>query len=216
MVRQILSIRLSRSFSTRSRQGICLDYEAYTQDAVILFARDSRTCSRADLVFLPRTPVTSSTRVKRPLPRNINLCGLFRCSRLLISVLRDTYMEMLGVSDSECRHPLLIALLAISLYLRGFASSLMIFSAASQYDMLLPAAWAYRYPAKVSRQIQQRQQNLPKHIQDIAAWKARLRLCKRFRRLTARGKNPNVAVTAIARELACFMWAIAQEVKPAA
>jgi len=72
MVKQILSIRLSRSFSTRSRQGICLDYDAYTQDAVILFARDSRTCSRADLVFLPRTPVTSSTRVKRPLPRNMN------------------------------------------------------------------------------------------------------------------------------------------------
>ena len=80
---------------------------------------------------------------------------------------------------------------------------------------LVEGAWAYRYPAKVSRQIQQRQESLPKHIRDIA-WKAQVRLCKRFRRLTARGKNPNVAVTAIARELACFMWAIAQEVKPAA
>jgi hypothetical protein len=35
---------------------------------------------------------------------------------------------------------------------------------------------------------------------------------QRFRRLTARGKHPNVAVTAIARELLAFMWAIAKEV----
>jgi hypothetical protein len=52
---------------------------------------------------------------------------------------------------------------------------------------------------------------LPKPIQAIG-WKAQVRLCKRFRRLTARGKHPNVAVTAIARELIAFMWAIAKEV----
>ncbi len=44
-------------------------------------------------------------------------------------------------------------------------------------------------------------------------WKAQVRLCKRFRRLTARGKHPNVVVTAIAREILAFMWAIAREVK---
>jgi transposase len=80
---------------------------------------------------------------------------------------------------------------------------------------IVEGAWAYRYPAKISRQIKERQENIPKHIQAIA-WKAQLRLCKRFRRLTARGKNPNVAVTAVARELASFMWAITQEVKGAA
>ena len=37
-------------------------------------------------------------------------------------------------------------------------------------------------------------------------------LCKRFRRLTARGKHANVAVTAIARELIAFMWALAKAV----
>jgi hypothetical protein len=73
-------------------------------------------------------------------------------------------------------------------------------------------AWAYRYLPKVSRQIQQRQQSLPEQIRNIA-WKAQLRLCKRFRRLVARGKHPNVAVTAIARELVAFMWAIAQQVQ---
>jgi transposase len=76
---------------------------------------------------------------------------------------------------------------------------------------LIEAAWAYRHPAKVSAHIQTRIDALPKPLQDIG-WKAQLRLCKRFRRLVARGKHPNVAVTAIARELLAFMWAIAREV----
>jgi transposase len=76
---------------------------------------------------------------------------------------------------------------------------------------LVEGAWAYRHPAKVSEIIRKRLDPLPKPIQDIS-WKAQVRLCKRFRRLTARGKNPNVVVTAIAREVAAFMWAIAQEV----
>jgi transposase len=76
---------------------------------------------------------------------------------------------------------------------------------------LVEGAWAYQYPAKVSPHIRKRLEGLPKPIRDIA-WKAQVRLCKRFRRLVARGKHPNVVVTAIARELAAFMWAIAREV----
>jgi hypothetical protein len=76
---------------------------------------------------------------------------------------------------------------------------------------LVEGAWAYQYNAKVSPAIQKRLQGLPQTVQDIA-WKAQVRFCKRFRRLLARGKHPNVVVTAIARELAAFMWAIAKEV----
>jgi len=76
---------------------------------------------------------------------------------------------------------------------------------------LVEAAWAYRYPAKVSEHIRKRIEDLPKPIQDIG-WKAQVRLCKRFRRLTARGKHHNVTITAIAREILSFMWAIAKEV----
>ena len=76
---------------------------------------------------------------------------------------------------------------------------------------LIEAPLAYRHPAKVSAHIQQRIEALPKPLQDLG-WKAQVRLCKRFRRLTARGKHANVAVTAIARELIAFMWAIAKEV----
>jgi len=81
--------------------------------------------------------------------------------------------------------------------------------------VLVEGAWAYRHPAKVSEAMQKRLERLPKHIQDIA-WKAQVRLCKRARRLVARGKHPNVAVTAVARELVAFMWAIARQVRLAA
>ncbi len=76
---------------------------------------------------------------------------------------------------------------------------------------LIEGAWAYRHPAKVSEHIQRRIDSLPKPIQDLG-WKAQVRLCKRYRRLVARGKHPNVVVTAIARELIAFMWAIAKAV----
>jgi transposase len=76
---------------------------------------------------------------------------------------------------------------------------------------LIEGAWAYRYPAKVSRHLQLRLEQLPKPLQDIS-WKAQVRLCQRYRRLMARGKHANQVVVAIARELIAFMWAIAQEV----
>jgi transposase len=76
---------------------------------------------------------------------------------------------------------------------------------------LVEGAWAYRYPAKVSRHLQLRLEMLPKPIQDIS-WKAQVRLCKHYRRLMARGKHANQVVVAIARELAGFMWAIAKQV----
>jgi transposase len=76
---------------------------------------------------------------------------------------------------------------------------------------LVEGAWAYRYPAKVSRHLQLRLEKLPTPIQDIR-WKAQVRLCKRYRRLMARGKHANQVVVAIARELVGFMWAIAKQV----
>jgi transposase len=79
---------------------------------------------------------------------------------------------------------------------------------------LVEAAWAYQHPARVSAVIARRQTGLPKAVIAIA-WKAQLRLCARFRRLAARRLNRNKIVVAIARELAGFVWAIGQIVKPA-
>jgi len=54
---------------------------------------------------------------------------------------------------------------------------------------LIETAWAYRSVAKVSASIQVRLDGLPQRVRDIA-WKAQVRLCKRFRRLLTRGKTP--------------------------
>lgn len=81
--------------------------------------------------------------------------------------------------------------------------------------VLIEAGWSYRWPARISPTIQERQENLPQEVRDIG-WKAQVRLCRRYRCLVRRGKNPNVAVTAIGRELCAFTWAIAREIKKAA
>jgi transposase len=81
--------------------------------------------------------------------------------------------------------------------------------------LLIEAAWTYRFPARVSRELRLRQEEQPRVIREIA-WKAQLRLCARYRKLARSGKPPNVVTAAIARELAGFIWAIAQRVPPAA
>lgn len=80
---------------------------------------------------------------------------------------------------------------------------------------LVEAAQAYSLPAKVSRVILGRQDGLPQAVLDIA-WKAQVRLCGKFRRLTTKGKPRNKAVTAVARELSGFMWDVARIVRPSA
>jgi len=78
--------------------------------------------------------------------------------------------------------------------------------------MLIEAAWSYRFPARISREQLLRQEGLGKPIRDTA-WKAQERLCRRYRSLARAGKSPTVVTTAIARELAGFVWAIAQQVE---
>src|SRR3990170_3289140 len=80
--------------------------------------------------------------------------------------------------------------------------------------LLAEAAWAYQGIPRIGRQHAYRQEALPKVVCDIA-WKAKLRLTTRFRRLVARGKAKPKVATAIARELTGFIWAIAREVSPA-
>ncbi|MFM0598543.1 transposase, partial [Paraburkholderia dilworthii] len=75
--------------------------------------------------------------------------------------------------------------------------------------LLVEAAWSYRHPARVSPDIQRRHEGIPKPIVD-RAWDAQLRLCRRYRKLVARGKQKNIAVVAIARELAGFIWDVSR------
>ena len=79
--------------------------------------------------------------------------------------------------------------------------------------VLVEAAWTYRHPARKTAVLQRRAERAPEAIQDIA-WKAQTRLCGRYRRLEGKGKLKVQVCTAIARELAGFIWAIGQAVPP--
>ena len=78
--------------------------------------------------------------------------------------------------------------------------------------VLIEGAWTYRMPARVSPKLLARLEALPKAVRDIA-WKAQVRLCNRYRRLTASGKAKAIVTTAIAREMVGFIWAIARHVQ---
>jgi transposase len=80
---------------------------------------------------------------------------------------------------------------------------------------LIQGAWTYRHPAKVGRRLRDRRARLPEAVSQIG-WNAQLRLCQQYRRLCARGKPSQVVVTAIAREMAGFLWDIARQVPIAA
>ena len=76
--------------------------------------------------------------------------------------------------------------------------------------LLFEAAWLYRLKPKVGQWSLVRQKTLSQASKDIA-WKAQLRLYERYQRLTqVRHKRSQVAVTAVARELVGFIWAIAR------
>lgn len=77
--------------------------------------------------------------------------------------------------------------------------------------VLIEAAWAYRLPARRSSLLRKRQEGVAKQICQIS-WQTQLRLCSRYRQMVARGKNKPVVITAIARELVGFIWAVAKKV----
>jgi transposase len=74
--------------------------------------------------------------------------------------------------------------------------------------LLVEAAWHYLRRPRIGATLANRQQGQPAHVLAIA-WRAQLRLHRLYERLRARGKPGNVATVAVARELACFLWAAA-------
>jgi transposase len=74
--------------------------------------------------------------------------------------------------------------------------------------VLVEAAWCYRFPARKTVHLQRRAKQTSAAVQAIA-WKAQKRLCGRYGHLLAVGKLKVQACTAVARELAGFIWAIA-------
>jgi transposase len=78
--------------------------------------------------------------------------------------------------------------------------------------VLVEAAWAYRFRPQMTRGIAKRNTGLPEEIR-ATAWKAQRRLNKKYQRMQARGKTKQQTVTAMARELAGFVWAIGRQIQ---
>lgn len=78
--------------------------------------------------------------------------------------------------------------------------------------VLVESAWTYQHRPNVQGRVLRRQKSLAlsEEARQIA-WKAQQRLHKRYVALSARGKHKGQIVTALARELLGFMWAIAVE-----
>jgi transposase len=73
--------------------------------------------------------------------------------------------------------------------------------------VVVEAAWCYRHPPQLGYALRRRHARLDEAVTAIA-WKAQHRLHSRYRRLLGRGKSKQHVVTAIARELLGFIWAI--------
>lgn len=80
--------------------------------------------------------------------------------------------------------------------------------------MLVECAWSYQHPPRVGQEKQEKVAAAPRAAREIA-WKAQCRLHGRYRALVRRGKRKTVAITAVAREFAGFIWAISREVTTA-
>jgi transposase len=76
--------------------------------------------------------------------------------------------------------------------------------------LLTEAAWNYRYPPRIGRDAQQRMQSLSEPVRAMA-WKAQLRLTRRYAALSSRGVQPNKVCVAVARELSGFVWAVGMQ-----
>jgi transposase len=74
------------------------------------------------------------------------------------------------------------------------------------------AAWAYRHRPAIGGALRIRQEGLSEEVKEIA-WKAQHRLHMRYRRLAAKGKVKQQVITAVARELLGFIWAIGVHVE---
>jgi transposase len=75
--------------------------------------------------------------------------------------------------------------------------------------MLVECSWSYQHPPRVGKDKQEKVAAAPREVREIA-WKAQCRLNRRYRALVRRGKLKTVAITAVAREFAGFIWAVAR------
>lgn len=79
--------------------------------------------------------------------------------------------------------------------------------------MLVESAWSYRHPPRIGVKKLYIHERVSPMVREIA-WKAQSRLTSRYRKLSATGKRTTVVCTAVARELAGFMWSVGRAALP--
>ncbi len=78
--------------------------------------------------------------------------------------------------------------------------------------VIVEAAWSYQHRPSLYQELRRRQEGLDEEVKAISL-KAQHRLNGRYRKLVARGKSSSLAMTAVARELLGFIWAIGTHVE---
>jgi transposase len=81
--------------------------------------------------------------------------------------------------------------------------------------IVVESAWCCRHLPRVGEKLRKRHQGVPAEITEIA-WKAQNRLHKRYMKMMNAGKDQRKVMTAVARELLGFIWAIGIKAEAAA
>jgi len=206
------------------RHGRVYDGSAWTQAHRAWLARQRFTHEATELAYLDALAAVDGLVARREtLDRRLSLLALeepwwptvarLRCFRGVdtLSALA-LHLEVHDWRRFE-RAPQLAAWLGLTpaLHQSGESSSQgSITKTGSGYArrLLVEAAKHYARPPRIGVTLRNRQQGQPDHVLQIA-WRAQHRLYRLQTRLRERGKPPNVATVAVARELACFLWATA-------
>ncbi|MCY4095436.1 MAG: transposase [Gammaproteobacteria bacterium] len=81
--------------------------------------------------------------------------------------------------------------------------------------LLTESAWTYRHPARETYHLQRKAADSSDYAK-ARAWAAQKRLCRRYRTMLEQSKQVKTVVTAIALELAGYIWDIACHEMPEA
>jgi len=146
-------------------------------------------------------------------PEHRAVIEALRCMRGVAKIVATTLVTEVG-SFSRFAHPKLLmgyAGMVPSEYSSGTHRSRGGITKTGNHHLrrvLLEAAWTYQHHPAISQRLKKQHRGQDEVTKEIA-WKAQHRLHSRYWRLAKRGKTPGNAITAVARELLGFIWAIA-------
>ena len=150
-----------------------------------------------ELLTWPWMPVVASLRALRGVDRLTAVSLLVEIGDLRRFPSAPQFMAYLGLNPSEYSSGGKRRTGAITKTGNGTARRL-----------LTESAWTYRHPARETKHLQRKAADASEYARG-RAWDAQKRLCGRYKSMVGSGKQVKTVVTAIARELAGYIWDIA-------